>query len=261
MKAVAAFLLVLCYLAGSHAWNCKVGPRLYNIKQIDAGQGQVVATDKYNRAYYLIRTYWYSMSSGYIKHASVGPAGIWGTDTKNKVYKYIGGNFTLVNGLSMEQVDAGGDGQVVGVTPSTYRAYCLRDSYSLAYKGTGSVSWNYHSRILKYYTCGPKYGCWGVDSSSRVYHTPRVTPSSCSYSSWRYVSGLSMKMIEVASDGSVFGVATNGRVYQRTGIYSSRTYGLSWSSVSMCMPISHVTYDLGNLWAVTTSGLLLQCSQ
>ncbi|GLD48083.1 fish-egg lectin-like protein [Lates japonicus] len=183
-------------------------------------------TSKYNRAYYLIRTYWYSLSSGYVKHASVGPAGIWGTDTKNKVYKYIGGNFTLVNGLSLEQVDPGGDGQVVGVTPSTYYAYCLRDSYSLAYKGTGS----------------------------------RVIPSSCGYSSWRYVSGLSMKMIEVASDGSVFGVSTNGRVYQRTGIYGSRTYGLSWSYVSMQKPISHVTYDLGNLWAVTTSGLLLQCT-
>uniref|UniRef100_A0A4W6EX94 Uncharacterized protein n=1 Tax=Lates calcarifer TaxID=8187 RepID=A0A4W6EX94_LATCA len=220
-----------------------------------AGQGQVVATNKYNRAYYLIRTYWYSMSSDYIKHASVGPAGIWGTDTKNKYCYYLTMNKSVLHlssGLSMEQVDAGGDGQVVGVTPSTYRAYCLRDSYSLAYKGTGSVSWNYHSRILKYYTCGPKYGCWGVDS---------ITPSSCSYSSWRYVSGLSMKMIEVASDGSVFGVATNGRVYQRTGIYSSRTYGLSWSYVSMQKPISHVTYDLGNLWAVTTSGLLLQCSQ
>ncbi|XP_018559505.1 fish-egg lectin-like [Lates calcarifer] len=261
MKAVAAFLLVLCYLAGSHAWNCKEAPRLYYPKQIDAGQGQVVAIDKYNRAYYLSGSSWYRLGSVSLKHVSVGPAGIWGTDNSNKVYKYIGGDFKLAKGLSLEQVDAGGDGQVVGITPSTHTVYCLRDIDTWGHKGVDTLSWYSLSKKMKYYACGPKYGCWGIDSSSKVYHTKTITPSSCSSSGWTYVSGTTMKMIEVGTDGSVFGVATNGQVYQRMSIYSSRPQGLYWSSVSMCMPISHLAYDLGNLWVVTNSSMFLQCSK
>ncbi|KAM7366879.1 hypothetical protein PAMP_014817 [Pampus punctatissimus] len=213
MKAVAVFLLVLCYLAVSHAWNCKVAPRLYNVKQVDAGQGKVVARDSNYYVYFLSGSSWYRLGSLRLKHVSVGPAGMWGTDTSNKVYKYIAGNFVGATGLSMQQVDAGGDGQVVGVS-SSQSSYCLRSSLALAYKGVGSLSWNSLSRTMRYYSCGPLYGCWGVDTSNRVY-TQRITPTSCSGTGWIYVSGISAKMIEVATDGSVFAVATNGQVYQR----------------------------------------------
>ena len=78
-------------------------------------------------------------------------------------------------GLSLSQVDAGGDGLLVGSTGS--RAYCLRTAYARAFKGAGSVSWSVLSSYsLKYYSCG-LYGCWGVDTIGRVFHT-RVRPSS-----------------------------------------------------------------------------------
>nr|XP_019955412.1 PREDICTED: fish-egg lectin-like [Paralichthys olivaceus] len=260
MKAVAVLFLVLCCLAISDAWNCVEAPRLSYANQIDAGMGQVVATDRYKRAYFLSGSSWYRLGTYSLQHVTVGPSGTWGTYL-NRVYKYVAGNFELANGVGLLQVDAGGDGQVVGVGPSPYRAYCLRESYALAYAGVGSVSWSYLSRVLKYYSCGPQYGCWGVDTSSRVYVTKYITPTSCSTSSWTYVSGLSMKMIEVGTDGSVFGVTTTGKVYQRSGISSSRREGTSWVYIPMCMPIKHVTYDLRQLWVVTTSGLVMKCSR
>lgn len=259
MKAVAVFLLVLCYLAVSHAWTCREAPRLSNVRQIDAGQGKVVASTSSNYAYFLIGSYWYRLGSARLKHVSVGPAGMWGVDSSNRVHKYVAGNFVQSSGLSMQQVDAGGDGQVVGVTPSSHSTYCLRSSSASTYKA-GSLSWSSLSRTMKYYSCGPLYGCWGVDSSHRVYVTQRITPTSCSTYSWTSVSGISAKMIEVGTDGSVFAVTTTGQVYQRNGISSSRPYGSSWSRIPMCMAMNHLSYDLGQLWVVTSGGLLMQCS-
>ncbi|XP_053170025.1 fish-egg lectin-like [Scomber japonicus] len=260
MKAVAAFLLVLCHLAISHGWTCNEGPRLYNVKQIDAGQGKVVATTTSNYAYFLINTHWYNLgTTARVKHVSVGPAGLWGVDTSNKVHKYVSGKFLPSTGLTMTQVDAGGDGQVAGIYTSSNAAYCLRSATALAYKGTGSLSWTSMSRALTYISCGPLYGCWGVDSSNRLY-VMRVTPTTCGVSGWVYVSGIAAKMVEVGTDGSVFVVTTTGKVYQRIGIYSSRPQGSSWRLVSMCMSIKHLSYDLGTLWVVTTSGFTMRCT-
>nr|BAL61198.1 Fish-egg lectin [Oplegnathus fasciatus] len=258
MKAAAAFLLVLCYLAVSQAWNCKEAPQQYPALQIDAGQGKVVLTDKNHNAYFLSGSTWYRLGSYSLKHVSVGPAGIWGVDTSNKVYKYVAGNFLLSNGPSMLQVDAGGNGQVVGVSNS-YTNYCLRSTFASAYRKVGSLTWNSLSRVVKYYSCGPLYGCWGVDASDRIYFTQRIIPTTCGTSGWTQISG-SAKMVEVGTDGTVFTVNRQGLVFQRTGIYNGRPQGSGWTQVSMCMKINHVSYDLGNLWAVTTSGLLFQCT-
>ncbi|XP_035534733.1 fish-egg lectin-like [Morone saxatilis] len=260
MKAVAAFLLVLCYLAASHAWSCNEAPRLYNAAQVDAGLGKVIARDTSGYAYLLIGTSWYRLTTSVrFKHVSVGPAGIWGADTSNRAQKFIAGQFRQSSGASVQQVDAGGAGQVVGVGTS-YHAYCLRNTYALAFAGSGSLSWSYLGRTMRYYSCSPLKGCWGVDTSYRVYYTQTIVPSSCGTSGWYQISGLSLKVIEVGTDGTVFGLTTSGKVYQRAGITSSNPRGTSWSLVSMCMSVRHMSYDLRNLWVVTTSGLLMKCT-
>lgn len=76
----------------------------------------------------------------------------------------------LSSGLYMQQVDAGGNDQVVGVAP-TYGTYCLKSTIASAYRGVGSLSWSSLSRTMGYYSCGPLYGCWGVDRSNQVYVT------------------------------------------------------------------------------------------
>ncbi|XP_073337019.1 fish-egg lectin-like [Pagrus major] len=257
MRAVAAFLLVLCYLAVSDAWRCSEGPRLYNVRQIDAGQGKVIARDTSGYVYFLIGSSWYRMSSVRFRHASLGPAGLWATSNSgNRVYKYIAGNFVVSSGLSLQQVDAGGNGQVVGVGSS--RAYCLRSDLASSYKRSGSLSWTSLSRVMKYISCG-KYGCWGIDTSNRIYFTQTLSPTTCGNSRWSLISGAAV-MVEVGTDGSVFVVNSSGQVFQRLGISSRYPQGTTWRIISMCMPVRHVAYDLGTLWVVTTSGLLMKCT-
>ncbi|XP_049891966.1 fish-egg lectin-like [Epinephelus moara] len=261
MKAIAATFLVLCHLAISHDWNCDEGPRLYNAQQIDAGQGQVVATDRYNYPYVLIGSFWQRLSSIRFKHLSVGYAGLWGSSTSNIVFKYVAGNFVRSTGQSMQQVDAGGGDQLVGVTTSN-QAYCLRCSSALTYSGVGYLRWNSLSRRLKYYTCSPKNGCWGVDTSNRVYFTRTINSVSCGTSGWTQVAGQRMKMVEVGTDGTVFGVTSRGDVYQRVGIVTGRpSAGRYWARVPMCMRVRHLSYDLNKLWVVTNSGLVLKCTR
>lgn len=71
----------------------------------------------------------------------------------------------------MHQVDAGGAGQVVGVTRSN-TIYCLKSTIVSAYRQVGILNWDSLSRVLVYYSCGPLYGCWGIDAAQRIYVTP-----------------------------------------------------------------------------------------
>ncbi|XP_070848367.1 fish-egg lectin-like [Chaetodon trifascialis] len=258
MKAVAGVLLVLCYLAISQAWKCTDGPRLHNALQIDAGQGKVVAINKYYHVYFLTGKYWHYMGSSGFKHCSVGPAGLWAVSTKDKVFKWSAGYFRQYGDQSIRQVDAGGNGQVVGVDSSDY-TYCLTSTMASAYSGVGSVSWQSLSRKMRYYSCSP-YGCWGVDSSYQVYFTQGMNETTCATSGWILLPGLKMTMIEVGTDGTVFGVGTDGKIYQRIGIQSNWRLGTDWSVTGICMSARHVSYDLGNLWVVTTSGSILKCT-
>ncbi|XP_071389757.1 fish-egg lectin-like [Centroberyx affinis] len=258
MKTIAAFLLVLCHLAISHAWNCDKVSQLSDVQQIDAGLGQVVATDKHNYAYFLSGSSWDRLPSDNIKHVTVGHAGIWAVDTNNYIYKLVAGKWSRLNGM-LAQIDAGGNLFIVGAN-HVNKAYCLRTSDTLDFKGVGSVHWTQMPTSLKYYSCGP-YGCWGVDTSSRVHLTQSVTPSNCDNSDWMQISGLALKMVEVGSDGSVFGVNTSGQVYQRTGITSCVPEGTTWTQVPMSTTMKHVSYDLGHLWVVSTSGQVFQCTE
>ncbi|KAK2858739.1 hypothetical protein Q5P01_003359 [Channa striata] len=258
MRAVAAFVLVLCYLAVARAWICKEAPQHYFAVQIDAGQGQVVMRDRENLAYFLSGSTWFRLGTSKIKHVSVGSAGIWGVDPFNRVYKYVSGNFVLSEGVSLQQLDAGGAGQVVGISISS-TVHCLKSTLASTYGQVSVLNWDSLSRNLVYYSCGPLYGCWGTDAADRIYVTQRLTPNTCETSGWMLVDGAA-KVVEVGSDGNVFVVNAQGIVYQRLGISSGAPQGTQWVQIPMCMSIKHVTYDLGTLWVVTTGGTLMQCS-
>ncbi|KAM8739709.1 fish-egg lectin-like [Acanthopagrus schlegelii] len=259
MRAVAAFLLVLCYLAVTHAWNCDEGTGMYNVTQVDAGQGMVIVRDTSGYVYFLIGSSWHRMSTTEFKHASVGPAGIWATgNTRDKVYKYIAGNFQIVtSGQAMQQVDAGGNGQVVGVYYDNN--YCLSSTSASAYSGSGALTWTSLSKAMTYISCGP-YGCWGVDKTDKIFFTPNMTPTSCDTREWTQIEGAAV-MVEVGTDGKVFVVNRGGMLWERTGIADRTPQGTGWNHVSVCMKVRHVSLDLGTMWVVTNIGLLLKCTQ
>ncbi|XP_059905568.1 fish-egg lectin-like [Gadus macrocephalus] len=258
MTAVVCFVLLLSLVAGSHAWRCVEGPTLNRAIQIDASKGQVVASTAYNQNFFLTGVSWTYLHGQRMKHITTGDTGTWGVTSNNQLYKMIGGNFTRVPGLSLSQVDAGGDGFLVGSTGS--RAYCLRTGFARAFKGAGSVSWSaLPAYSLKYYSCG-LYGCWGVDTIGRVYHTRAVYSTNCGQTGWQVVSSSpKMKMVEAASNGLVFALSTDGKVYLRAGIYASRTQGTAWSNIPMCVAMRHLSYDLGRLWVVSNAGMIMFC--
>ncbi|XP_029901330.1 fish-egg lectin-like [Myripristis murdjan] len=257
MKTITAFMLVLSQMAISHAaWECNEVLGVNHATQIDAGLGLVVATDRSHHSHLLSGSNWYNLPGNNLRHVSVGHAGIWGVDTKSKVHRLQGGTWTNVPG-HLRQVDAGGNAFAVGVG-NTYNSYCLSNSYTWGLNHLAQYPWTSYHRGLIYHSCG-YFGCWAIDSLYRVYFTRQLSQFSCVNPQWTLVNGLPFKMIEVGSDGSVFGVTPTGQVYQRTGINASVPQGLSWVRVPMCVSIRHVSYDLGQLWAVSHSGLILRC--
>ncbi|XP_017287044.1 fish-egg lectin-like [Kryptolebias marmoratus] len=257
MKAVATFLTALNFFSACHGWTCKAAPQQFPASQLDAGQGEVVMTDNNSNVFYLSGSTWFQLGTVALKHVSVGPAGIWGVDLSDTVYKFVAGDFLPVPGLDLKQLDAGGDGQIVGVN-SANTIHCLKSNVASTYEKVGAVSWDNVPGSLMYFSCGP-LGCWGVNSFFQIYFT-KVTPSTCNISGWKLISGAA-NMVEVGADGSVFVVNANGMIYQRTGISNSMPEGNDWVQIPFCLSIKHVSYDLGRLWLVTEDGLILQCDQ
>uniref|UniRef100_A0A668AMY5 Fish-egg lectin n=1 Tax=Myripristis murdjan TaxID=586833 RepID=A0A668AMY5_9TELE len=244
MKTISAFMLVLSHLAISHAWKCQEVLGVNHATQIDAGLGLVAVTDKSHHSHLLSGSHWYNLPGNNLRHVSVGHAGIWGVDTKSKVHRLQG---------TLTQVDAGGNAYAVGVL-NNFNSYCLSNSYTWGLNHVAQFPWTTLGTSLHYYSCG-FHGCWAVDSLALV------SLQHCSHPHWTLVRGLRLKMIEVGSDGTVFGVTPSGQVYERAGIDASVPLGLRWTNVPMCVSIRHVSYDLGHLWAVSHSGLILRCTK
>ncbi|KAM9705153.1 fish-egg lectin-like [Menidia menidia] len=258
MKSVAAFFLFASCLSISHAWTCREGPQLFPASQIDAGQGKVVLRDRYSKTYFLSGSSWYRLGSVSLKHITTGAAGIWGVDYADRVHKYIAGEFVRANGQTLSQVDAGGTGQVVGVSRSD-TIHCLRSSYANAFKQVSTLSWNTVPGGLNHVSCSPTNQCWGVNRYGQIFYT--TISSTCSAGHWTYVSGLTARVLEVGHDGSVFVVDTSGLVHQRIGIsYPYYPTGRYWSNIRMCVFAHDLSYDLGSLWIVSKGGMILKCS-
>lgn len=70
----------------------------------------------------------------------------------------------------MQQVDAGGMGEVVGVSPvSTNNTFCVTSIDASGYYQSGFLNWVLLPSSLIYISCGPVFGCWGTDSANRIY--------------------------------------------------------------------------------------------
>uniref|UniRef100_A0A8C7K3K5 Fish-egg lectin n=1 Tax=Oncorhynchus kisutch TaxID=8019 RepID=A0A8C7K3K5_ONCKI len=235
MRATAAVLLVLCLLTVSHAWDCQEVVNIKNLMQIDAGLGQVVATDTSQIPYYLVGDKWIRLP-GSLKHITVGPAGIWGVNKDYAIYKYVAGNWVKAEGL-LKQLDAGGEQFIVGANMND-TPFCLTRSATVGYKGPGSpLPWTGLPGAVKYYSCGP-FGCWAVNKNDDIYLMS--LNQDCQNNGWSHIDG-KLSMIEVATDGSVFGVNSAGQVYTSLGL--SACSGYQESDADRCRTGANGCYE------------------
>ncbi|XP_015233921.1 PREDICTED: fish-egg lectin-like [Cyprinodon variegatus] len=256
MKAVAVVLVLVNYFTSCHGLTCKAAPQQLSAAQVDAGHGIVVMTDILYNSFFLTGSSWSKLGSVPLKHVSVGPAGIWGVNKDDKVHKFSGGDFFPVLGLELKQLDAGGQGHVVGVT-DTDKIYCLNADRAFSIQKEGILTWDQLQGRLRYFSCGPN-GCWGVNSIQHIYFT-KVLPNTCEISGFIRINGLGVK-IEVGTDGRVFILNQSGQLYERAGISDKVPQGTEWKEIAFQEPLKHASYDLGHLWLVTKCGVILECT-
>ncbi|XP_038137877.1 fish-egg lectin-like [Cyprinodon tularosa] len=256
MRAVATFLVLVNFFIGCYGLSCKAGPLQFSVAQLDASQGMVVMTDKDSNVFFLSGSSWSKLGSVPLKHVSVGPAGIWGVSNDDKVYKFAGGDFFPVSGQELNQLDAGGEGHVVGVTDGN-NIHCLNASYVSSIQPESILDSNTLPGRLIYTSCSSNV-CWGVSSSHNIYFAS-VSSSTCVTSGWTEVEGKAVK-VEVGTDGRVFVVNESGKLYERIGISNGAPGGADWKIIEIPTPIEHVSYDLGRLWLVTECEFILECT-
>uniref|UniRef100_A0A4W5PJ90 Uncharacterized protein n=1 Tax=Hucho hucho TaxID=62062 RepID=A0A4W5PJ90_9TELE len=130
------------------AWDCQPVPEIKNLMQIDAGLGQVVATNTSQIPYYLVGDEWIRLP-GSLKHITAGPAGILGVYKADSIYKYVAGNWVQVAGK--------------------WRALLNISPEDTCFLGPGSpLPWTGMPGSVKYYSCGP-FGCWAVNKNDDIY--------------------------------------------------------------------------------------------
>nr|AAP48835.1 ranaspumin-6 [Engystomops pustulosus] len=222
------------------------------MKQLDAGAGRVVAVKSNGDVYQLLENNWVQIP-GKLIHVTVGPAGLWGVNKDKNIYKYVDNDWLQVDGL-LNQIDAGGNRFVVGVNDNE-DIFCLNqdqttsNAVKLDYKGVDGK--------LKYYSSGG-YGSWGVNAAYDIFYRRNVHPMSCQGTNWENVEG-KLVMLEVAEDGSVYGVNYNGHVYKREGITAGNPMGTSWTYLKVDEKVRHVSYDRGVLYVVTIDDRIFRC--
>ncbi|XP_063292050.1 fish-egg lectin-like [Pelobates fuscus] len=242
--------LILMFLGIAAGFRCTLVPG--KLRQLDAGAGQVYGVTDDDSIFRFSGNDWVQVP-GKLMHVSVGPAGVWGVDRQLRIFKFQNGDWVQTTGL-LKQMDAGGYKYLGGVNIDE-RVFCLNQDSTIS-TGT-AVTFVQLDGSVKYYSCG-RYGCWGVTSANTIFYRLNVSPNDCKGSAWKQVAG-QMVMVEVGTDGSVYGINIIGNVYKREGISSFNPIGTEWSLVDKYGPFKHLSYDEGLLWLINTQGDIFKC--
>uniref|UniRef100_W5MRU0 Fish-egg lectin n=1 Tax=Lepisosteus oculatus TaxID=7918 RepID=W5MRU0_LEPOC len=243
-----------CRVMKAEALQCRAVPG--SLKQIDAGAGRVCGVDNADNLVSYQGNSWVSLAMKG-KHVSVGPAGLWSVSLASLVFKWLRGRWIQVQPDRLVQVDAGGDVFVAGVN-AAHSIYCLNGRPGLPHAGQSTAPWLQVPGRLKYYSCGP-FGCWGVNSAGRIQVKLGIREQNCKGSDrWYPIQG-SLSMVEVGTDGSVYGVNRNGVVFNRVGVNACNPFGRQWKPLKGVCLSQHVSYDNDVLWVVCKNGSIQTC--
>ncbi|KAK6469877.1 fish-egg lectin-like isoform X1 [Huso huso] len=252
MRTLALCLILV--MGSSEALDCQFVDG--SLKQVDAGLGLVFGVNDAGAVFMRFGNKWVPME-GNLRHVTVGLAGLWGVNEDFHIFKMVAGKWERVEGL-LKQIDAGGD-QLIGGVNNESAGFCLNQQGAALVLGGGAhVPWVSIDDDLVYYSCGPQ-SCWGVTSKNAVLVRKGVTPNKCQGSGWEPVPDFPMVLVEVGSDGIVFGINGTGEVFRRAGITDSNPSGSQWTHQYVCGNMRHATYDLGVLWLITMDQKIVSC--
>ncbi|CAB1346238.1 unnamed protein product, partial [Coregonus sp. 'balchen'] len=79
---------------------------------------------------------------------------------------------------------------------------------------SSSTPWTQMLGGAKYYSCEP-LGCWAVNNQEQI-----------------FFMNVSLSLIEVTTDGSVFRVNKAGQILNRRGVTANQLEGTSWTIIS-----------------------------
>ncbi|KAM8927798.1 fish-egg lectin-like [Pelodytes ibericus] len=244
-------LLSLMCLGAAADLQCSLVPG--KLKQLDAGNGEVYGVNSEENIYHLTKTGWVQVQ-GKLTHITVGPGGLWGVNRDNLIYR-MKDNFWVETNGQMKQIDAGGDKYLAGVSKQE-AIFCLNEDATVS--GATDLAYRQLDGSMQYCSCG-LYGCWCVNRKNEIYFRFGVTKSNCAGSGWKQVEG-KLVMLEVSTDGAVYGVNMMGNIYKREAITAKTPIGTSWTLLPISGPFTHVTYDIGNLWLLNREGDIFKCT-
>ncbi|XP_078389604.1 fish-egg lectin-like [Cetorhinus maximus] len=249
----ACIFLLLLLAGASWALVCKqIGGHM---KQIDASNGQVYAVDFRGNVFTRRGESW-ARVPGNLAHVTVGASGVWGAGKDQKFYRLVDGSWAILAGLLM-QVDAGGDQIVAGVDRRN-DIFCSNKDATVSAASFSTPAYSQIQGKMKYYSCGPQT-CWGVNAGGYIYCRLHVHPKACIGSHWQRVSGKFL-MVEVGTDGTVYGIGRSGAIFRRVGISKKKPEGTRWVLLHFLgRRFRHVSADLGTLWLVETDGDVVRC--
>uniref|UniRef100_A0A673HK83 Uncharacterized protein n=1 Tax=Sinocyclocheilus rhinocerous TaxID=307959 RepID=A0A673HK83_9TELE len=156
----------------------------------------------------------------------------------------------LILDIQLKQANAGSDQIIVGVSPID-DIFCLNKNANNV--GTsGNALWTQIAGKMSYYSCGPYSSESELSRENR--HQKGLTGACCGGSGvFEAISG-SLSMIEVATDGNVFGVDPQGSLLQRIGVIDTR-----WTAIICPNGHKHVTFDLGRLYVICSDVSFRRC--
>ncbi|XP_073513804.1 fish-egg lectin-like [Phyllobates terribilis] len=177
------------------------------LKQLDAGAGQVYGVNDNDDIYQWNGNGWKEMP-GKLRHVTVGPAGVWGVNKIQEIFTFQDNRWVQASGR-LNHIDAGGNNFLSGAN-KFQEIFCANKDQTIS--NPANIDYNPIDGILKYYSCG-LYGCWGVNFGGSIFYRHDVQPTACRGSRWQQIEGR-LAMVEVGTDGSVYGMNNEGQVYK-----------------------------------------------
>jgi len=189
--------------------------------RISVGPAGVWGANRKNQVFKKIPGGWKFMSVS-LKDISVGKTSLWGVDKHNLIHKKSGyDGWQHVAGQLIQVSVSGVDDNVVWGCNSRYHVYRRRGS-----------AWEKINGQLKMVSAGES-GVWGVNQNHNIfYRTGTFGGGATAGTGWQKVPG-GLEWISSGLAGQVWGVNDPGEIFKREGITKSNPVGTAWTKIGI----------------------------